>query len=273
MSDLRKALESLSAYRETTPKQRLEIASSVAHELGDDWKARSALAGDDGLPLVYSEACRTEFVVVPGGELEMGFTLADEAALQGKPGMNDRFAEGFLKKLSEVARPTARRLLRPFLFSRDHLSKARLQLLDPGVVTDEFTRTSACAFVEGTAYRLPSEAEYEWVCRAGGTDHFVCDLGSRHEPGRSYPVRDLENRWGVMGLLQGEWVADDWHQGYEDAPETGEPWLGGDTVGVFRGGLGGYVEGDRSLLYALCAHRGRGDYAEGLIMMRLAFTF
>lgn len=93
----------------------------------------------------------------------------------------------------------------------------------------------------GRHYRLPSEAEWEYACRAGSRAPFACGdeislaqanyfydengfrigLG-RRTPVGSYPV----NAFGLCDLHGNvcEWVADDWHSNYFGAPENGQAW-------------------------------------------------
>jgi hypothetical protein len=103
-------------------------------------------------------------------------------------------------------------------------------------------------------FRLPSEAEFEWVARHGGTAPFLNDsfrpldatqsaaLLAELEDDPDYdvfddhsPVRDGPSRFGVGGLFCRQWLADDWHPSFEGAPDTSEPWLDGDPQGVRRG--------------------------------------
>ncbi len=97
-------------------------------------------------------------------------------------------------------------------------------------------------------YHLPSEAQWEYACRAETTMayHFgdqltdeVANCGSkvsRTTPVGQYPA----NRWGLHDMHGNvsEWCQDDWHDSYEDAPNDGSAWLkGGDsTYRVRRGG-------------------------------------
>lgn len=110
----------------------------------------------------------------------------------------------------------------------------------------------------GKTYRLPSEAEWEYACRAGTTTAFhfgetvTPDLvnydgnnpyGSapkglyRQEttPVGSFPP----NAFGLYDM-QGnvwEWCADPWHGNYNGAPSDGTSWTtGGDSNRVLRGG-------------------------------------
>jgi len=96
--------------------------------------------------------------------------------------------------------------------------------------------------------RLPSEAEWEYACRAGTTtrywfgdeiDHSKANYGQKNEgtvPVKRYP----RNPWGLYQMHGNvwEWCEDTWHDNYEGAPAYGKPWLtGGDQEhAVLRGG-------------------------------------
>lgn len=100
----------------------------------------------------------------------------------------------------------------------------------------------------GKSYRLLSEAEWEYACRAGTMTEYSCgnritdedanfdkNLVMTTEVG-SYP----ENPWGLYDMHGNvwEWMEDFWHQDYNGAPDDGSPWItGGDNVHrVLRGG-------------------------------------
>ncbi|TXH64855.1 MAG: formylglycine-generating enzyme family protein [Lysobacteraceae bacterium] len=120
----------------------------------------------------------------------------------------------------------------------------------------------------GQRYRLPSEAEFEYVLRAGGTGRFawgdgnppansgnLTGGGDRSPAGRSWgnafigyrdgfwgpaPVASFRaNAFGIHDMEGNvsEWVADCWHDGYRRAPVHGEAWVNpGCRTRVVRGG-------------------------------------
>lgn len=111
----------------------------------------------------------------------------------------------------------------------------------------------------GRDYRLPSEAEWEYACRAGTTTPFhfgetittdlanydgnyTCGGGEkgvyRKETTKvgSFPP----NAFGLYDMHGNvwEWCADDWHSNYEGAPTDGSAWLIGNGTKnkTLRGG-------------------------------------
>jgi formylglycine-generating enzyme required for sulfatase activity len=112
----------------------------------------------------------------------------------------------------------------------------------------------------GRLYRLPSEAEWEYTCRAGATTTFAFGETITHETvnynseypfakekkrksrGETIPVGSLgvANSFGLFDMHGNvrEWCEDPWHGDYDGAPTDGSAWLsGGDpSFRVVRGG-------------------------------------
>jgi formylglycine-generating enzyme required for sulfatase activity len=112
----------------------------------------------------------------------------------------------------------------------------------------------------GRQYRLPSEAEWEYACRAGTTTPFhfgetiTTDLANYNgnytygegmegkyceetTPVGSFKVANAFGLYDMHGNVL-EWCEDHWHENYEGAPEDGSAWISEDKDArrLLRGG-------------------------------------
>ena len=97
----------------------------------------------------------------------------------------------------------------------------------------------------GKDYRLPSEAKWEYACRAGTTTPFHFGETISPELANYYATATYNNspkgevrekttdvgsfpgnEWGLHDMHGNvwEWCEDDWHNSYEGAPEDGSTW-------------------------------------------------
>ncbi len=109
------------------------------------------------------------------------------------------------------------------------------------------------------SYTLPSEAQWEYACRAGTTTPFAFgdtltpDLANydgnyTYGSGPKGTYREkttdvgsfLANAWGLQDMHGNvwEWCLDHWHENYQGAPSDGTPWVNGgdEALRLLRGG-------------------------------------
>jgi len=130
----------------------------------------------------------------------------------------------------------------------------------------------------GKQYRLPSEAEWEYACRAGGMQEFCGNdnvdnvawyFGNR-EHSFTHPVSTKQsNAWGLYDMSGnvGEWVEDTYHDNYSGAPTDGSAWAGDGSKHVFRGGE---WNGNPDRLRAATRQKESADYRVNSLGFRLA---
>ena len=210
----------------------------------------------DGQPCA---AC-PDMVVVPGGTFMMGSPLSDEArgddegpqhkVVIALPFAVGRFAVTFEQWDACVALGGCDGY-RPYDISQ---ARGNRPVID-------VNRNDAEGYVAwlskrtGKGYRLPTEAEREYVTRAGTTTPFWWgssistgqanyqvrfDLSGFESVQRTVPVDHYApNPWGLYQVHGNvwEWVEDCWNGSYLGAPTDGSAWMTGNCkLGVLRGG-------------------------------------
>ncbi len=152
---------------------------------------------------------------------------------------------------------------RPFFMSRHPVTCGQWAALNGGPARHPDLPVTGVSWDEAREFcrrlddgaRLPSEAEWEYACRAGtrtvfcGSDrlqpgdanYLYDEMGNQVGPGGKSAVgTHPPNGFGVADLLGNvcEWTADLWHAGFAGAPCDGTPWLDGGAAGrrVIRGG-------------------------------------
>jgi formylglycine-generating enzyme required for sulfatase activity/tRNA A-37 threonylcarbamoyl transferase component Bud32 len=131
---------------------------------------------------------------------------------------------------------------------------------------------------DGYTYRLPTEAEWEYVCRAGSTGDYAGNLNemawySSNSDNQTHPVGQKKaNAWGLHDLHGNvwEWCNDYYDESYYRKSPSVDP--SGPSTGTDRVGRGGSWYDKAFSLRS--AHRGNAvpDYHDDLLGFRLVRT-
>jgi len=226
-----------------------------------------------------------EMVVLPAGTFMMGSSETDEEAddderPQHRVTIGTRFAVGrypvTFAEYDRFAEETGSDKPEDMGRGRDRRPVINVSWENAQAYSDWLSKET------GETYRLLSEAEWEYACRAGTETNysfgdtiiekqanFDRKVGKTTEVG-SYPA----NPWGPHDMHGNvwEWVEDVWHDDYKGAPSNGSAWMEGGDVDrrVLRGGSWG----NRSR-FLRSANRLRDDPGNriAIIGFRVARTF
>lgn len=214
-------------------------------------------AADAGKVFRDCNAC-PEMVVIPAGSFQMG---SNGGKSDEKP-VHRVDVPAFAIGKTEVTQAQWRAIMgsNPSRFSDcDDCPVERVNWHD---AQDYLNRLSART---GQRYRLPSEAEWEYACRAGG-QHEYCggdslDSLAWYDGNSNKRTQSVErkqaNAWGLHDMSGNvwEWVQDCWNGSYNGAPADGSAWTDGDCgKRVLRGGSWGHLPA-----FTRAADRGRSD--------------
>jgi formylglycine-generating enzyme required for sulfatase activity len=246
------------------------------------WKRAAEPPPDDHLPVgaIFQDApFAPEMVVVPSGEFWMGppdgsggdrgdVEEVDRAKSEGprhrvtiaQPFAIGRFAVTFEEWDWAQAHPEWRK--RSGLKPRQPDDRKWGRGRHPVINVSWTNAQGYCRWltaVTGKPYRLLSEAEWEYCCRAGTDTPFwwgasISTVRANYDgnytygggPKGEYRERTVQvdsfeaNPWGLYQMHGNvwEWCEDVWHPDYKEAPDDGSPWRqGGDqSLRVLRGG-------------------------------------
>ncbi len=202
---------------------------------------------------------------IPAGEFVMGSPAEEEGRRDSEGPQHTVTVPKFFMERFQVTQAQYEAVM--------GINPSRLQGANRPV--EKVTWNDAVAFCEklseqtGRTYRLPSEAEWEYACRAGTTTPFhfggtiTTDLANYRGTDWEYEGNTILGNYGqgpkgvfreettdggsfsanVFGLydMHGnvwEWCQDVWHDNYEGAPTDGSAWTegGNQSLRVLRGG-------------------------------------
>ncbi len=203
----------------------------------------------------YTNSIGMEFVKIPAGEFMMGSPSGekDKCSDEG-PVHKVMIEEPYYLGKYEVTQEQWLEVMgsNPSRFEGDNLPVEKVSWDDVQKFIEKLNE------MEGTnKYRLQSEAEWEYACRAGTTTRYYfgddeSKLGDYAWYGdnsgwETHPVGQKKpNPWGLYDMYGNvlEWCQDRWHDNYNGAPSDGNAWEdGGSSLRVKRGG--GWNDKDR----------------------------
>jgi len=235
-----------------TPQESSPVSSESSPETAPMEKPQDSLYSPLDLPGSLTNSMGMDFVLIPAGEFLMGSPetetgrQADESPLHAV-----RLDKPFYMGKYEVTQAQWHEVMGTSGEAEDSLPG------DSELPVAEVSWDDAQEFVkklnelEGTdKYRFPSEAEWEYACRAGSSTKYSIGDSERElvkcawfgkSPGSApHPVgQKASNSWGLYDMHGNvwEWVQDSWHNDYNEAPSDGKAWESGElSHRIARGG-------------------------------------
>jgi formylglycine-generating enzyme required for sulfatase activity len=196
----------------------------------------------------YTNSIGMEFVLIPAGEFMMGSPQDEDGRTDGEGPIHEvAIRNAYYLGKYEVTQEQWTEVMgnNPSYFEGDDRPVEGVSWNDVQEFVEKLNER------EGTdKYRLPSEAEWEYACRAGTTTRsFFGDGDSKlseyawyyeNSKHQTHPVgQKRQNPWGLYDMHGNvyEWCQDRWHSNYEDAPTDGSAWEdGSSSYRIVRGG-------------------------------------
>jgi formylglycine-generating enzyme required for sulfatase activity len=255
--DSAKKVEVVLATRLTAAGQKHENARLAVERAKMDEalamvRAQGADAGN-GKPFRDCPDC-PEMLVIPPGNFEMGSNDSDS---DEKPVHQVTIGAVFALGKTEVTQGQWKAIMGS---NPSHFSSC-----GDDCPVENVSWNDAQEFIQklnartGKQYRLPSEAEWEYACRAGtrqqycGSDNLDSTGWYTQNSGYStHPAsRKQANAFGLYDMTGNvwEWVEDSYHDSYNGAPADGSAWSGDGAKRVLRGGSWYYGPQDARAAY------------------------
>jgi formylglycine-generating enzyme required for sulfatase activity len=186
-----------------------------------------------------------QFVEVKAGSFQMG---SDDGGSDEKPVRTVQITRDFWMGKTEVTQKQYQQLMgsNPSSFKGDDLPVESVSWDDAVEYCEALTKLeqSANRLPQGYVYRLPTEAEWEYACRAGTTGPYAGNLDEMgwrrlNSGSKTQPVGGKKpNAWGLYDMHGNVWEwCRDWYGDYPSGSVTDPPQgasSGSDRV--FRGG-------------------------------------
>lgn len=206
-------------------------------------------------PTPAASPVQIQMVRVPGGTFQMGSPTSEQGRRDPEWPQHQVTVPDFYMSKYEITQAQWKAVMGtdPSYFKGDDLPVEQVSWEE----AKEFCRKLSKK--GGKTYRLPTEAEWEYACRANTTTPFAFGASLSSEQanfngdypyggaakganrGKTVRVGSFKpNGFGLYDMHGNvwEWCEDVWHENYKDAPSNGAAWLSGGNPGarVLRGG-------------------------------------
>jgi formylglycine-generating enzyme required for sulfatase activity len=218
-----------------------------------------------------------EMVAIPGGKFLMGSPEGEgyknekpQHQVQLPPFYIGKYpiTQGQWEKIASLPKINIGLKPKPSHFQGDNLPVEKVSWLD----AQEFC-ARLCEYTD-RMYRLPTESEWEYACRANTTTPFyfgetisidLVNHNNKYEQTTEVGIFS-PNDFGLYDMHGNvwEWCEDYWHKNYTDAPSNGNAWIGDDNKRILRGGSWLQDPGNCRCAYRNYIVAGGSNYGSGL---------
>ncbi len=243
----------------------------------------------DGVNLIMVE--------IPGGTFTMGSPESEAGHSKSEGRQHQVTVPSFFMGKHQVTQAQWRAVMKddnpsPSYFKGDNLPVEQVSWNDAREFCSRLEKTT------GRTYRLPSEAQWEYACRAGLTNTNPFSFGATITPRvvnydgnhpyasakkgeyreQTVPVGSLgvANAFGLFDMHGNvwEWCEDVWHDDYTGAPDDGDVWTSGGNRSwrVLRGGSWNYFGSDCRSAYRFFNEPGNRSYSFGFRVVVVSRT-
>ena len=206
-----------------------------------------------GIPVAFANAVGIKFVLAPAGEFMMGSAEDEQGRYPGEgPQHKVKIGKAFYVAIHQLTQGQWESVMGTKPWEGKFGAKSNPAHVINWVNWND--ATNFCARLskkDGRSYRLPTEAEWEYSCRAGTTTRYCYGDDPKVEKLHEYawygnegwwaredkytraPGLKKPNAWGLYDVHGSVWemCMDVRHPNYEGAPTDGSAWISGAPEG------------------------------------------